>query len=69
VVLAVKIGLVATLAAGAYVHDFVLGPRLQNQIREGRAQTVRARMVLVGWTSFVLTLAVPVLGVTLAELG
>ena len=68
-VLTVKVGLVAALALGAYAHDFVLGPRLQRQIRERRPQTVRRRLILVGWLTFMLTLVVPVLGVTLAELA
>src|SRR6476659_3891531 len=51
----------------AYLHDFVLGPRLAKEIREGREQVSRRPLVLVGWTSFTLTLALPILGVVLAE--
>jgi uncharacterized membrane protein len=69
VVLGVKIVLVASLTTGAFVHDFVLGPRLRRQVRERAPQTARRRMVVVGWASFALTLVVPVLGVTLAELA
>ena len=69
VVFALKLTLVAALGVVACLHDFVLGPGLSRQIREGRPQTLRRRLVVVGWTSFALTLAVPILGVTLAELA
>ena len=68
-VLVVKIGAVALLVAGAVVHDFVLGPRLARQIREGRAQTIRRPLVVVGWANLALTLTVPVLGVVLGHLS
>ena len=68
-VFAVKVTLVAALAAGAFFHDFVLGPGLARQIREGRPQTLRRRLVVVGWFNFALTLTVPVLGTVLAHLG
>ena len=68
-VLAVKVGLFVVLVITAYLHDFVLGPGLARQIREGRTQTIRPRLVVVGWVSFALTLAIPVLGVALAELA
>ena len=68
-VFAVKVALVAALAAGAFFHDFVLGPGLARQIREGRPQTLRQRIVVVGWFNFALTLTVPVLGTVLAHLG
>jgi putative copper export protein len=63
--LAVKSGLVVLLVAGALVHDFVLGPRLQRELRAGeaRAPATRRRLIVVGWLSFALTVAVPVLGV------
>ena len=35
-VLVVKVAAVGLLIAGAIAHDFVLGPRLARQIREGR---------------------------------
>ena len=63
----IKLGLVVALAVSSYVHDFRLGPGLARQIREGRPQTLRPRLVVVGWTSFALTLIVPVLGVILVE--
>jgi uncharacterized membrane protein len=68
-VFGVKVGLVAALAIGAYVHDFVLGPGLARQIREGRPQTLRRPLVVVGWCNFALTITVPVLGTVLAHLG
>ena len=68
-VFAVKVSLVAVLVAGALVHDFVLGPGLARQIREGRPQTLRRPLVVVGWLNFALTLTVPVLGTVLAHLG
>ena len=63
--LIVKSALVVLLVAGALVHDFVLGPRLQRELRDGvpAAPRTRRRLVVVGWFTFALTLAVPVLGV------
>jgi uncharacterized membrane protein len=68
-VFAVKVALVAMLVAGAFVHDFVLGPGLARQIRAGQQQTLMRPLVVVGWTNFALTLIVPVLGTVLAHLG
>jgi uncharacterized membrane protein len=68
-VFAAKVSMVAALAVGAFFHDFVLGPGLARQIREGRPQTLRRRLVVVGWINFALTLTVPVLGTVLAHLG
>jgi putative copper resistance protein D len=63
--LMVKSGLVVLLVAGSIVHDFALGPRLQRELREDvpQAPETRRRLVVVGWFSFVLTIAVPVIGV------
>ena len=66
-VFGVKMGIFVALLCFAYLHDFVLGPRLAKEIREGREQVSRRPLVLVGWTSFTLTLALPILGVVLAE--
>jgi copper resistance protein D len=66
-VFAVKMGIFAALVVFAYLHDFVLGPKLAREVREGREQVTRRPLVLVGWTSFTLTLALPILGVVLAE--
>jgi copper resistance protein D len=68
VVFGIKLGAFLALLVFAYLHDFVLGPRLAGEIREGRSQASRRPLVLVGWTSFTLTLALPILGVVLAEI-
>ena len=68
-VLIAKLVLVVALVVLAAAHDFVLGPRLARQVREGRPQTLRPPLVLVGRASLVLTVAVPVLGVVLAHLA
>jgi uncharacterized membrane protein len=64
----VKVGLAVCLVVVSYVHNFVLGPRLQAEVREGRPQRTRPRLVVVGWMSYALTIAVPVLGVVLSRL-
>jgi putative copper export protein len=63
--LMVKSGLVVLLVVGAVLHDYVLGPRLQRELREGNPQApaTRRQLVIVGWFDLVLTLAVPILGV------
>ena len=66
-VFGVKMGLFAGLLVTGYMHDFVLGPRLSAEIREGREERSRRPLVLVGWTSFTLTVALPILGVIVAE--
>ena len=68
-VLWVKVGLSVGLVAASYVHNFVLGPRLQAEIREARPQASRPRLVVVGYISLALTIAVPILGAVLAELA
>ena len=62
--LILKSVLVAVLVVGGLLHDFVLGPRLQRELRagSGAAPAARRRLVLVGWLNFGLTIAVPVLG-------
>jgi putative copper resistance protein D len=67
-VFGVKVAAFVALLCFAYLHDFLLGPRLAAEIREGRPQSSRRPLVLVGWTSFTLTLALPILGVVLAEI-
>jgi putative copper resistance protein D len=67
-VLAVKGVLVGLLAAGAYLHDFVLGPGLARQVRDGRPQSLRPLLVAIGRTNLVLTVAIPILGAVLVEL-
>jgi putative copper resistance protein D len=67
-VVLVKALLVAVLIGGAVLHDFVLGPRVQRELRaEGRSGT-RPRLVAVGWANFALTIAVPVLGGVLVSM-
>jgi copper transport protein len=62
--LIVKSVLVAVLVVGALLHDFVLGPRLQRDLRAGAptAPATRRQLVVVGWLNFGLTIAVPILG-------
>ena len=63
--LIVKSALVVLLVVGALFHDFVLGPRLQRELRASapEAAATRRRLIVVGWLTFALTLAVPILGV------
>ena len=63
--LVLKSVLVVLLCVGALLHDFVLGPRLQRELRENapEAPATRRRLIVVGWITFALTVAVPVLGV------
>ena len=67
VVLAVKGALVGLLVAGAYLHDFVLGPGLARQIREGKPQPLRPVLVAIGRLNLLVTLALPILGAVLSE--
>jgi hypothetical protein len=52
----------------SYVHNFVLGPRVARELRDGRRDSYRLLQV-VGWLSLALTLTVPVLGVALSRLA
>lgn len=67
-VLAVKAVLVGLLVAGAYLHDYVLGPGLARQVREGQPQSLRPLLVAIGRTNLALTIAIPVLGAVLVQL-
>jgi putative copper export protein len=62
--LIVKSVLVALLVVGGLLHDFLLGPRLQRELRaeSTAAPATRRGLVLVGWFNFGLTIAVPALG-------
>lgn len=62
--LILKSALVVLLCVGAWLHDYVLGPRLQQQLRAGEAAApaTRRKLVWVGWFNFALTLVVPALG-------
>lgn len=64
-ILIAKAVLYVCLLVTVVLHDVVLGPRLNRQIREGAPRTLLRPMQIVGWVSFVLTLALPVLGVVL----
>lgn len=66
-VLGVKGALVGLLVAGAYLHDFVLGPGLARQIRAGRPQSRRPLLIAIGRANLLATLALPVLGALLGE--
>jgi uncharacterized membrane protein len=66
-VLAVKGALVGLLVAGAYLHDYVLGPGLARQIKEGQTQSLRPLLTTIGRANLLLTLAIPVLGALLSE--
>jgi len=68
-VLWVKVGLSVALVTASYLHNFVYGPRLQAEVREGRPQATRPTLVVVGWTSLALTITVPILGAILAYLA
>ena len=57
------------LAALAALHDFVLGPRLAGEMREGRSPRTRPLLVAVGRAAFAFTIVVPVLGVALTRLA
>jgi putative copper export protein len=60
-----KSAVVLVLVAAAMLHDFVLGPRLQRELRahSPAAPATRRRLVVVGWVSFAATVAVPILGI------
>jgi copper resistance protein D len=68
-VLAVKGALAGLLVAGAYLHDYVLGPGLARQIREGKPQSLRPLLTAIGRGNLVITLALPVLGVVVGQLA
>jgi hypothetical protein len=68
-VLWTKVALTGGLVLASYLHNFVYGPRLQAEIRDGRPERTRPTLVVVGWTSLALTVTVPILGAVLAELA
>ena len=63
-----KVALFLCLIVVSYFHNFVLGPRLQTEIREEREQVTRPTLVVVGLLSYSLTLALPLLGVALQRI-
>ena len=66
-VLGIKGALVGLLIAGAYLHDYVLGPGLARQIREGRPHSLRPVLTTIGRANLLLTVAIPILGALLSE--
>jgi putative copper export protein len=68
VVLWTKVAVFLCLVVASYFHNFVLGPRLQAEIREGREPATRPTLVVVGWISYSLTLTLPILGVALQRI-
>jgi putative copper export protein len=68
VVFWIKVALFLCLLVVSYLHNFVLGPRLQAEIREGNEQRSRRPLVVVGWISYALTMTLPVLGVALQRI-
>jgi len=69
VVLAVKAAVFCALLVVSYLHNFVYGPRVQAEARAGGPQPTRPTLVAVGWISYSLTMALPVLGVVLQQLA
>jgi putative copper export protein len=67
-VLFAKVAVFCCLLVVSYLHNFVLGPRLQAEIRDGREPVSRRPLVVVGWISYTLTMTLPVLGVVLQRL-
>jgi uncharacterized membrane protein len=68
-VLAAKAAVFACLLVVSYLHNFVYGPRVQAEVRAGGPQATRRRLVVIGWISYSLTMALPVLGVALQRLA
>jgi putative copper export protein len=69
VALGAKALVFAALLVVSYLHNFVLGPRVQAEVAAGGAQPTRPRLVLIGWLSYSLTMALPLLGVALQRLA
>jgi putative copper export protein len=63
-----KVASAVALVCLAALHDFVLGPRLAREVREGREQATRPLLVAVGRAAFAFTIVVPLLGVALTRL-
>ena len=57
------------IVLASYLHNFVLGPRVQAEVREQRPQKTRPILVVVGYVSLALTITVPILGAILAKLA
>jgi uncharacterized membrane protein len=50
------------------LHDFVFGPRLAREMRDGLEPRTRPLLVAIGRAAFAFTIAVPLLGVALTRL-
>jgi copper resistance protein D len=68
IVLAGKALTFCALLVVSYLHNFVLGPQVQAEVRAGGEQPTRPRLVVVGWISYALTIALPILGVALQRM-
>jgi putative copper export protein len=68
-VLAAKAAVFVALLVASYLHNFVYGPRVQAEVRAGGEQPTRPSLVVVGWISYSLTIALPILGVALQRLA
>jgi uncharacterized membrane protein len=64
-----KVASALVLVALSALHDYVLGPRLAREIREGHGPRSRPLLVAVGRAAFAFTVVVPVLGVVLTTLA
>tara|TARA_B100000686_G_scaffold304610_1_gene342367 strand:- start:741 stop:1100 length:360 start_codon:yes stop_codon:yes gene_type:complete len=62
-ILIAKAILFLMLVLSSLLHDFIIGPRLNQQMRKGEEQTLRKPMIIIGWISFVITITIPILGV------
>jgi putative copper export protein len=65
----VKVLCALALVGLSVLHDWVLGPRLAREVREGRPPTTRPLLVAVGRAAFLFTIVVPLLGVALTRLA
>ena len=68
IVLGVKVVVFCLLLVFSYLHNFVYGPRVQAEVKAGGPQPTRPTLVVIGWISYSLTMALPLLGVALARL-
>jgi putative copper export protein len=68
IVLGVKVVVFCALLVVSYLHNFVLGPRVQAEVRAGGLQPTRPKLVVIGWISYSLTIALPILGVALQRI-
>ena len=66
--LVAKVVCAVALAALSALHDYVLGPRLAREVREGRPQSTRPLLVAIGRAALAFTIVVPLLGVALTRL-